>query len=139
MDRINVWCPSERRVVGDLPRDVGLLNKATFWNSFRPATGEYRLQHAQPDGGLALCPRCSAALSVFASDVNVALSEAERREVAESRAMGRAQYGDAVPTRAQLRTEIEHHPLAVGAVVRHFEAEDSDLRIPIILGSTRIV
>jgi hypothetical protein len=143
MDRIDVWCPGERRVVGHLPADVGLLTKATFWNGFRPATGEYRLQQPAPDGGLAPCPRCCSALSVFVSDVNVKLSDEERKEMAERRAMARAQYpdGEDLPTRAQIRAELERNPLAAGAVVRHFEAhgEGDNLVTSIVLGSTRIV
>jgi hypothetical protein len=143
MDRIDVWCPGERRVVGHLPADVGLLTRNKFWSAFRPETGEYRLQQPEPDGSIAFCPRCRSALSVFVSDVNVALTEAERREVAERRAMARAQYGEgeAVPTRAELRAQIERHPLAAGAVVRHFEGhgEGDGLHTSIVLGSTRIV
>lgn len=143
MDRIDVWCSGEKRVVGTIPTGVGLLTSATFWASFRPAKSEYRLEGMGSDHSLARCPRCCSVLGVYVSDVNVNLSEGERKEVAERRSAARAQYGDGqeVPTRAQLRSELERHPIAAGAVVRHFEApgEGDNLATPIVLGSTRIV
>lgn len=140
MDRIDVWCPEEQRVIGSLPADIGLITLSSFWIQFRPATSEYRLTALPAKAGVAHCPRCHHMLEVAASSVEVTISAAEHREIEERCAMARAQYGDGkeIPSRAQLRAELERHPIATGAVLLHFEHLKGDQCIPIIFGSTRI-
>lgn len=114
MERVEVWCSNEKRVVGYLPQSMGTITAAKFWQLFQPVNGSYRLSlfgnygNNAEHAGQAHCPRCQAFLLLPVPIATTMLSPEEEREMAVKReeAKRHVASGQTVPTRTQLRDEL---------------------------------